>query len=368
MEEILIWIKKLEKYLYALNAKVAGIPLYKIIIASAIMLFTLILRRLIAFLIVKILTKLTIRTKTDVDELIVKAFVKPFSYFIVVFGFYLSLLVLEVPKVYADKFLKTFSLLILGWAIIRFLNLFHNKIVEFFVKVGGKDFAEEVGDFILKILKAFVVVIVGASLLQEWGVNIGAILASVGLLGLAVSLAAKDTFENILSGLIILLDKPVKVGETVKVKDFMGSVEDIGLRSTKIRTFDKSLVTIPNRDIVNNHVENFTRRNKRRVRFYIGVVYSTKREQLENILKEIRELLKEHPGVAKDEKFYVYFENYGDSSLNILIQYYANTNDYEEYLKIIEDINLKIMEIVEKNGSSFAFPSRSVYIEKMPKS
>ncbi|RUM31747.1 MAG: mechanosensitive ion channel family protein [Aquifex sp.] len=367
MEEILIKIKELERYLYALNAKVAGIPLYKIIISLIVIFLSVILRKLIAYLILKVLTKITLKTKTDVDELIVKAFVKPFSYFIVASGFYLSLFILDISKIYADKFFKTLSLLIFGWAIIRFLSLFHEKIVTFFVKVGGKEFAEEVGDFILKILKAFVVVVVGASLLQEWGVNIGAILASVGLLGLAVSLAAKDTFENILSGLIILLDKPVKVGETVKVKGFTGSVEEIGLRSTKIRTFDKSLVTIPNRDIVNDHVENFTRRNKRRVRFYIGLVYSTKREQLENILRDIRKLLKEHYGVARDEKFYVYFENYGDSSLNILIQYYANTNDYEDYLKIIEDINLKIMEIVERNGSSFAFPSRSIYIEKMPK-
>jgi len=366
MEEILIKIKELEKLLYALNTEVAGVPLYKIIAALSITLLTVILRKLIAFLVVKILAKVTLKTKTDVDELLVKTFVKPFSYIIVVIGLYLSLLVLDIPKIYADKFLKTFLLLILGWAVLRFINIFHPKIVSFFVKIGGKDFAEEVGDFILKILKAFIVGIVVASLLQELGINIGAILASVGLLGLAVSLAAKDTFENILSGLIILLDKPIKIGETVKVNDFMGSVEDIGLRSTKIRTFDKSLVTIPNRDIVNNHVENFTRRNKRRVRFYVGLVYSTNRRQMENILNEIRELLRNHPGVAKDEKFYVYFENFGDSSLNILVQYYTNTNDYEEYLKIIEDINLKIMKIVERNGSSFAFPSRSIYVEKFP--
>jgi MscS family membrane protein len=126
-------------------------------------------------------------------------------------------------------------------------------------------------------------------------------------------------------------------------------------------------VTIPNQNLTNSEIENWTRRELRRVRTYIGLVYSTKRSQMEKILQDIRKMLEEHPMVSKDEKIIVNFEEFGESSLQILIQFYIKTNEYDEYLSAREDINLKIMETVEKNGSSFAFPSRSIYLENLPK-
>ena len=140
----------------------------------------------------------------------------------------------------------------------------------------------------------------------------------------------------------------------------------MGLRTTKVRTFEKSLITVPNQLLSTKPVENFSRRNVRRIKMTIGLTYSTSREQMVNILKDIREMLKSHPGIDNNQLQMVYFTDFGDSSLNIFIYCFTNTANWEKYLSIKEDINLKIMEIVEKHGAEFAFPSRSIYIEKMP--
>ncbi|NPA58637.1 MAG: mechanosensitive ion channel family protein, partial [Aquificae bacterium] len=165
----------------------------------------------------------------------------------------------------------------------------------------------------------------------------------------------------------ILADKSLKIGEWVKVGSVEGIVEDLGMRTTKIRTFEKALVTVPNQYVANNPIENFSRRDVRRIQMTIGLVYDTPGETVKKIVEEIREMLLNHPGISKKHSLLVFFDKFNDSSLDIFIYTYTNTANWEEYMAIKEDVNLKIMEIVEKNGSSFAFPSRSIYLEKVPK-
>ena len=171
---------------------------------------------------------------------------------------------------------------------------------------------------------------------------------------------------NLFGGLTVLIDKSMKVGDWIKIGDVEGIVEDIGLRTSKIRTFEKSLIIIPNQVLANQSLENFSRRNVRRIKMVIGVTYSTTREQMVKILEDIRTMLKNHPGIAKNQLLMVYFTDFGDSSLNIFIYCFTNTADWEKYLAIREDVNLKIMEIIEKHGAEFAFPSTSIYVEKLP--
>ena len=355
-------LRRLQEFM---NLVILGTPLYKFVLALLFFLLFLFFRRLVVFLIVKSLLRVARRTPTELDDLIVRALVKPLSFLIVVMGVSLSLLILGVEKALVYKVIRTLLIFTIGWSAFNLILAFEDKFYEFAQRFG-KEVSREIGGFLVKLIKAFVIVVSTLAVLQEWGINVSALLASLGLMGLAVSLAAKDTLENIISGFVILLDKPILTGETGNIAGVQGTVEDIGLRSTKIRTFDKTLVTIPNREIVNQNIENWSRRDRRRVRTYIGVVYSTTREQMESILRDIREMLANHPRVSQKDGFYVHFEVFGDSSLNILLQYYTDTADYGEYLKIVEDINLKIMEIVERNGSSFAFPSRSIYVEKLP--
>lgn len=348
-----------------LNYVVLGIPLYRFALALLVLFFFFFLRKFLTLMAVRSLRRIVKRTPTEIDDIILRALTKPISFLIVVLGVGLALLTLGTESTLVFRVVRTLLIFTAGWSAFNLINAFEDRFYEFAQRFG-KELSKEIGSFLIKLAKAFTILMVAVAILQEWGINVSALLASLGLLGLAVSLAAKDTLENIISGFVLLLDKPILSGETGEIAGVQGTVEEIGLRSTKIRTFDKTLVSIPNKEVVNQNINNWSRRDKRRVRTYIGLVYSTTREQMENILKDIRDMLASHPRVAKDEKFYVYFEVFGDNSLNILLQYYTDTSDYAEYLKIVEDVNLKIMEIVERNGSSFAFPSRSIYVEKLP--
>jgi MscS family membrane protein len=212
-------------------------------------------------------------------------------------------------------------------------------------------------------MKIFIVSIGLIALLQDWGINVTGFLASLGLGGLAFALAAKDTAANIFGGMAILTDNIFKLGEWVKVGSVEGIVEDIGMRTTKIRAFDKRLIIVPNATIANSAVENYSRREKRRIMMRIGLVYNTPIETIRKITTEIKEMLLDHPDIAKDETILINFDQFEDSSLSIFCYFFTNTAVWSDYLRIREDINLKIIEIVERNGSAFAYPSNSVYFE-----
>ena len=358
MENLGEVLKDVQNYL---NYVFLGIPLYRFVLALLVFFLFFFFRKLFALFAISSLRKVVRRTPTEIDDIILRAWARPIGFLILVLGVGISLLILGLERTITAKVVKTLLIFTAGWMAFNLITAFEGRFYEFAARFG-RELSKEIGSFLIKLSKAFVLLVAGEAILQAWGLNVSALLASLGLRGLAVSLAAKDTLENIISGFVLLLDKPILSGETGEIAGVQGTVEEIGLRSTKIRTFDKTLVSIPNREVVNQNINNWSRR----VRTYIGLVYSTTREQMENILRDIREMLANHPRVSKEENFYVHFEVFGDSSLNVLLQYYTDTADYAEYLKIVEDINLKIMEIVERNGSSFAFPSRSLYVEKLP--
>ena len=362
MGELTQTIETLQKYMDYL---ILGVPLYRIALALFIFLVFLVLRKLFVFVVLRFLKRLTKRTATKVDDIIFRVFSKPASFVIVIVGTAVSLKILGIENEAVYKVLKTLVMFITFWAFYNLVGAFEEYFYRFAQKFG-KDFAREVGGFFIKISKAFVIIVGSVAILQEWGINVSALLASLGLGGLAFALAARDTVANLFGGLTILADKAMKVGDWVKIGSVEGIVEDIGLRTTKIRSFEKSYITVPNQYISNQPLENFSRRNVRRIKMTIGITYDTPRESVVRILEEIRHMLRTHPRIAKDQLLMVYFTDFGESSLDIFIYCFTDTANWEEYLSIREDVNLKIMEIVERNHSSFAFPSRSIYVEKLP--
>jgi MscS family membrane protein len=201
-------------------------------------------------------------------------------------------------------------------------------------------------------------------MLQVWGINVTALFASLGIGGLAFALAAKDAAANLFGSFSLLADKSRRIGEWIKVNGVEGTVEDIGMRTTKIRSFGKSLITVPNQIIANNPIENFSRRGVRRIKMRIGLTYNTNEKQITKIVEELKYMLHTHENISQKETLIVNFESFGDSGLNIFIYTFTSTSNWLKYLDIREDVHLKIMNIVESNGSSFAFPSQSIYIEK----
>ncbi|NKQ41517.1 MAG: mechanosensitive ion channel [Sulfurovum sp.] len=145
-----------------------------------------------------------------------------------------------------------------------------------------------------------------------------------------------------------------------------GVVEDIGMRTTKIRTFEKSLITMPNQVVANSPIENFSRRGIRRIKMTIGITYDTSEAQITKIISEIQYLLYNHEYITNEETLMVNFNSFGDSSLNIFIYCFTKTSNWKTYMDIKEEVSLSIMQIIENNNSSFAFPSQSLYIESTP--
>lgn len=216
-------------------------------------------------------------------------------------------------------------------------------------------FLRELSKILSIILGVFVV------LGMVFNMNVATIIASLGIGGLAIALAAQDTLANLLGSFTIFADKPFVVGDLVNVAGYEGVIEKVGFRSTLLRTMDKTLVVIPNKKMIDSPLENLTLRNLRRVKFNVGVLYGTSPEVLNAIADEITDYIQTHKETTQDTL--VTFDSFGDSSLNIQVLYFIEIVDYPIFMKIKEQINYKIMDIVLSNKAEFAFPSRTLYHE-----
>ena len=217
--------------------------------------------------------------------------------------------------------------------------------------------------FTIEIVKFIAYVFVGGVILGEvFGVNATGLITGLGIGGIALAMASKESLENLLGSFTIFLDKPFTVGDTVTVGSVSGTVEKVGFRSTRIRTFDKSLVTLPNKKMIDAELDNLGMRPVRRVKFHIGLTYETNPEQMKAIVSDLQIMVDEHPKTNQDGR--IRFQEFGSSSLDILVMYFVDSPKWGDLIDVKEDINYKIMEIVKKHNSDFAFPSTTVYLQK----
>jgi MscS family membrane protein len=210
---------------------------------------------------------------------------------------------------------------------------------------------------IISLVIAVWVVLEGA---DRFGISVVPMLAGLGVGGLAIALAVRPTLENLIGGFILFMDKPVRVGDVCRFGDERGIVENIGLRSTRIRKYEDTIVSVPNAQFTQLQLENLSERKKRLFRVTLGLRYETTSEQLRYVLAKLREMLLDHPMVSS-ERLRVRFRQFGDYSLDIELFAYVKTNDSLEYWAIREDLNLRIMEIIKAAGTNFAFPSQTAY-------
>lgn len=214
-----------------------------------------------------------------------------------------------------------------------------------------------------KLVKFVISLVATIAVLDTFNFNVTALVAGLGVGGIAVALAAQKTIENLFGGLTLYVDRPVRVGDFCKWDDKVGTVEEIGMRSTRIRTLDRTVVSVPNADFATTQIENFAKRDRIRLTTIIGLRYETSPEQLRWILVEIRKLLYSHERVLADPAR-IRFVGLGAYSLDLEIFAYVNTSDWNEFLEIREDIYLRTMDIVNASGSGFAFPSQTLYLGK----
>jgi MscS family membrane protein len=345
------------------NVPSSGNTATRYVISALFLVGAILLRHVVTKIVFRLLKKFAERTETTLDDKLFPALEAPTAAFIMVTGIFAALKVLKVrpEEARAISYGSTilFSLVIF-WGLLRAFDAVLDHLHEIAIKRQMSVAAFM--PWIKKTLVAIFVVIGALLVIQGLGYDVKAILGAAGIGGLAFALAAQDTIANLFGSLVVATDQPFKLGETVKVAGNTGTVEDIGLRSTKIRLADKSLVVVPNKMMASEAIVNLSRFTQRRVEQTIGLTYDTTAEQMEAILAEFRALLAQEEGVAKDS-FDVHFTDYADSSLNIQIVYLAASADYRKHLQLRERVNLKIMRAVAARGLSFAFPTRTVVFD-----
>ena len=247
-------------------------------------------------------------------------------------------------------------------AIFKAIGFINRKAIE---KIKNKESDSPLLRFIpiiMKVLKVIVVVLIIAGILQSQGYSMSSILAGFGIGGLAVGMAAKDTLADVIGSIAILSDHVYKIGDYVKVNGIEGYVEDITIRSTKIRDLDNFLITVPNNSAANTVVTNVSKAKKRLLKITFGVTYSTSNEKIQKAQEVLKEIATEHKDIHND--FTIAIHDLGDSSINIRFMGYIKTGSYFKFLKVRGDFLSKSIIAFRKNNIDFAFPSRSIYIEQ----
>ena len=220
--------------------------------------------------------------------------------------------------------------------------------------------------FVNRFMKIIVLCFGSLLVLQSLGINVVSLLAGLGLGGIAIALAAKDSAANILAYINIMLDKPFSVGDWICVKDIEGTVMEVGFRSSKIKTFYDSIVTAPNSALTSTNIDNMGKRKARRTRVYLGVRYNTPPEKIESFITGIKNILKNNPAVKKDY-FQVYFTEFGESDLKIILNFFLLTGDWESELKEKQNIFMGILKLAKELQVEFAFPTQIVHLENTHK-
>ena len=344
---------------------ILGVDIFQILIGIGIFFIFLIFRGLISKLIIKKLEIISKRTTNKLDDTFVRALVGPARFLPIVLGFFIASYYMTFSsegREVVDTINRTLITILIFWVIHQII-----EPISYILSGLDKILTRELIGWIIKSLKILIFILGLAAVLELWGIKIGPIIAGLGLFGVAVALGAQDLFKNLISGILVLIEKRFKVGDVILVENIIeGCVEKIGFRSTSIRRFDKSLCTIPNFQFAENGVTNISEITNRRINWIIGLEYSSTAKQLRNVKTQIFEFVESSSifSVSKETPIIVKIDQFSASSIDILVRCYIKTNDYNDWLSAKDLLATSIKEIVENNKAAFAFPSQSIYVEK----
>jgi MscS family membrane protein len=359
----------MEQLKQALSFTFLGIESYAYIGAFASIVGGFILKMFLD-LVIKRLRKLTSQTKTGFDDIAIHSLEKPLGWVGVMVGLYLALRFLPLPvepvdvRRFVDAVMQTASVLLMVW--------FASRLVDGIMEAWQKKATESEGkldDQIVPIVRSsarvFIFLIGIVIILQNMGYSVGSLLAGLGIGGAAIALASKDTIANLFGSLVIFLDRPFQIGDWIETGSVEGTVETVGLRTTQVRTFANSLITIPNATFTNTAINNWSRMKKRRIKMTVGVTYDTTADQMEEAVKRIRQIIAEDENIHHDY-YLVNFDAFGPSSLDIFIYCFTVTTNWDQFLDAKQKFMLNVMRALQEMGLSFAFPTQTVHVESLP--
>ena len=335
-------------------------------IAAGFLVGGILLRRVVTNIIFHYLKKLASKTETTLDDKLFPAMEAPTATFVMLAGIFASLKVLKLSDT-ADHYIALGSTVAFSVAIFWGLYRAFDAVLEHAHEIA-KEKQMGVAAFMPWIKKTLITlfVILGALVtVQSLGFDVKAALGALGIGGLAFALAAQDTIANIFGSVVVASDQPFRIGETVRIGAHVGTVEDIGLRSTKLRLVDRSLMTIPNRTVANDAITNLSRFTARRVEQVIGLTYGAKAEQLEGLVADLRRVIDSDPAINAADT-HVYFRDFNASSMDLWVVYVIKDSDFAKHMQVRQRLNFAIMRAVEARGLSFAFPTQTVHVASLP--
>lgn len=294
---------------------------------------------------------------------------RPLRLVVLAVAFHCAVLVSGLAQIDALRVGSVVRTLLLGFLFWTVLRMLDPLVARFLPRVSQRSGESALREFVVTCLRGLVILLGVSAALQEWGFNVVALLGSLGILGAAIALGAKELFSDLLSGVVLLTERIAERGEWVQTSEIDGTVERIGLRSSRVRRFDKTLTSVPNRFLADRPLINFSRMTQRRIYWTIGVEYRSDASQIQAIVRDVSEFLQQHEGFETDPakvSTFVFLDSFGDSSVNIMVYCFTKTTVWGEWLALKEELAYAIKRIVEGHGAGFAFPSTSVYVESLP--
>lgn len=322
--------------------------------------------RYVVSAVLKRVAAVTARSKTKIDDIFVESLESPLRTAILIVGIYIALQILSLPKepidiaTFVDALFKGVSILLIVWFGIRLSDRLCTRWSEQATSTDSK-LDDQAIPIIQGTVKVFLVLVGIALFLQNLGYSVGSLIAGLGLGGAALALASKDTLSNLFGAIVIFWDRPFELGDWVVLEGVEGTVEEVGLRTTRIRTFANALVTVPNMKLTTASIINWSKMKKRRIKMTIGVTYDSKPDQIRAGVKAIQDLITATPDI-RDDYYLVRFDAFGPSSLDIFIYCFTATTVWADFLEVKEQFLLNIMDRFQEIGLDFAFPTQTVHI------
>ncbi len=359
-------INKFSNYFqYTFEQGSLGLSIAEIITILTFLIIAIVIRGLFARVIVSKIKKVIQKTGNKVDDHLFDALAPPLKTLPFIFVFILMGIFVNTGSqlsLMLEKINQTFVTIFIFWLLHQSLA----PLSQAFKKLEDL-LSKALVIWLTSSLKYLVIFLGTVAVLETWGIKIGPVIAGLGLFGVAVALGAQDLFKNLISGIMIILEKRFELNDVIEVPgQATGTVEHIGFRSTLIRQFDSTPISIPNYVFSDTSIVNYSDREYRRIKWIIGLTYDTTTKQLKDICSGIDLAIRSNNDFIVNDayKLYVRVEKFNDSSIDILVNTFTNTNDWEKYLITKEELAFTIKNIVETNKSSFAFPSQSIYVEK----
>ncbi|MDG1997118.1 MAG: mechanosensitive ion channel family protein [Emcibacteraceae bacterium] len=346
------------------NNGLYGVDIGKMLAALVLFFVFMLLRHVFSRFVLGRLRALTARTENEIDDEVIDVLEGPLSFLPVVLGIFFATEILDLSENLQagvenlNRSLITFNIF---WA-------FYNVIGPVSLTFGRLKaiFSVSMINWLIKAMHGLFIFIGAASILEIWGIQVAPLIAGLGLFGVAVALGAQDLFKNLISGLFIIGEQRFHPGDWIKIDGIVeGTVSDIGFRTTTVIRFDKAPVYVPNSQLSDNAATNFSRMSHRRIYWKIGLLYDTSKEQLKDIRQNLEDYVLGNGEFAHPPEVatFVRIDSFNDSSIDIMLYCFTKTTDWGEWLEIKERLALVIKDIVESNGSGFAYPSQSIYIE-----